>query len=74
MAGAGIDPAHVVDARVAGDLFVTLGVYRTSAEGSLRRRWQRAHPSHRHGDGMLAAVLAATRVLRADPAATLRSE
>lgn len=27
MAGAGIDPAHVVVARVAGDLFVTLGVY-----------------------------------------------
>ena len=27
MAGAGIDPVHVVVARVAGDLFVTLGVY-----------------------------------------------
>lgn len=27
MAGAGIDPVHVVVARVAGDLFATLGVY-----------------------------------------------
>ena len=27
MAGAGLDPIHVVVARVAGDLFVTLGVY-----------------------------------------------
>ncbi len=61
LAGSGLEPVHVLVARVSGDMCRTLGVYPASAV-----------PVALAFVSVAAVGLAVLRVVRADPAATLR--